>query len=143
MAFYAGTAYAITTYRIFDAYQILKLGANKLILAISVSAVAYGVLHMGQNFSTQAFAFLPAIVVALVFAAVLRGWLDRKLQFFPQATEVRQAAFAAARRETRVEGLEVAFANVLKAGRIRIMLSFCRTRRGRSAAGNLNWLMTV
>jgi len=114
LMFYAGTAYAITTYRIFDAYQILRLGANKLILGVLVTSVAYGVYVGTRLFLPEALAFLPTIVVALLFAAVLRTWLDRRLQFFPHAADVRQAAFAAARRESRVDGLEGAFVNVLR-----------------------------
>jgi len=114
LVFYAGTAYAVTTYRIFDAQQILRLGANKLVLGVVVTAVAYGIYSGAHLFMPEAVAFLPTIVAALLCAALLRSWLDRKLQFFPQALEVRQAAFAAARRESRVDGLEAAFVNVLK-----------------------------
>ena len=112
--FYAGTAYAITTYRIFDAYQILRVALNKTILVALVAAVAFGAYLIASVVFPSPVAFLAMISAALISAGVTQRWLDHRFQFFPQATAVRQAAFAAARRESRVEALEAAFVNILK-----------------------------
>ncbi len=114
LIFYAGTGYTITTYKIFDAYQLLKLGANKVALGIGVTFVSFGIFSLARLTMPDVLAFFPTIISALLVAAFLRNWLDRKLQYYPHSADLRQAAFAAARRETRVEGLEVAFVNILK-----------------------------
>ncbi len=114
LGFYGSTAFAITSYRIFDAGQILRVGLNKLTLVISVTAIGYGVFAMVKYFLPEPVAFLPTIVAVLAFASALSNWLDRKFHFFPQAVAVRQAAFAVARRESRAEKLEAAFIALLK-----------------------------
>jgi signal transduction histidine kinase len=52
--------------------------------------------------------------VALWIAAVVNTWLDKILRFYPQAMVARQAAFAAAQRESRLDNLESAFNAVLR-----------------------------
>jgi signal transduction histidine kinase len=44
----------------------------------------------------------------------LNNWLDRKFQFVSQAVKARQAAFATAQKETRLEDLESSFRALLK-----------------------------
>ncbi len=114
MFFYTATVAAITTYRIFDARQLLLVGLQKFALVTLVAAGAY-VAFLGFGF------ILPSVIAiflttafALWAAAVLSGWLDRLLQFYPEAKIARQAAFTAAQRESRVENLEKAFFAVLK-----------------------------
>jgi signal transduction histidine kinase len=116
IAFYAATVVAITTRRIFDARQILLVGLQKFTLVAIVAAAAY---VLDAMFGTLLllpgpFAIFATTAIALWFAASLNGWLDRMFQFYSQATAARSAAFAAARRETRVEDLERAFLAVLK-----------------------------
>ncbi|MES2694546.1 MAG: hypothetical protein V4773_13805, partial [Verrucomicrobiota bacterium] len=112
--FYAGTSYAITTHRIFDARQLVVLVAEKAILVVCVSGVAYVVYRGCGLILSETPAFLCATLVGLWFASFLGEWLDRTLKFFPQGLAARQAAFAAAQRERRVEDLERAYSALLK-----------------------------
>ncbi|MEO6874723.1 MAG: ATP-binding protein [Opitutaceae bacterium] len=114
LLFYAGTAYAITTHRILDARQILLFGAQKLILVIAIAAVAYFLDWGLRTVLPEPFGFLATTALALWLAVTLNGWLDRWFHFYPQATAARQAAFAAAQRETHGDKLELAFVEVLK-----------------------------
>ncbi len=114
LVYYAATTFAITTHRIFDARQLLVVGLEKIIL-VSVIAGAAWLLHSSTvAWMPQGLALLVTTAGCLWLAAFLNGWLDRWLRFYPQATNARQAAFLAARRETRIEDLEKAFINVLK-----------------------------
>jgi signal transduction histidine kinase len=114
LMFYVGTAFAITTYRIFDARQILLVGLEKLALVCSVAGAAYLLDKLFGYLLAEPFALLATTMVALWFAAALNEWLDRIFQFYPQATAARQAAFAAARQELRIDKLEASFLGVLK-----------------------------
>jgi len=114
LVFYAGTVTAITTHRIFDARQIL-LVAIKIFLLVSVTAtVAYTIYWLARSLLPNPLDLLATTAIALWLASSLNGWLDRVFHFYPQATAARQAAFTAARSETRVEKLENAFLQVLK-----------------------------
>lgn len=114
LVFYAGTAYVITSHRIFDARQILLVGVEKITLVVAVAAVAYALDKGFAWFLSEPLALLATTVLALLFAAALNAWLDGVFMFYPQATTARQAIFEAARRETRVEKLEESFVSVLK-----------------------------
>jgi signal transduction histidine kinase len=114
LVFYVVTAYAITTHRIFDARQLMRIGLRRIVLVVVVGGVAY-VAKLGfELFLPASFAWLATTAVALWLAALLSGWLDLLLHYYPQAMAVRQAAFDVARRETGVENLETAFRSVLK-----------------------------
>ncbi len=114
LAFYTATVIAITTHRIFDARQIIKVGLQKLTLITMVAAMAYVADLLFQMILPEPFAFVATTALALWFAALLNGWLNRVFQFYPQDSAVRQAAYAVARREVKVESLEQAFLTVLK-----------------------------
>jgi signal transduction histidine kinase len=114
LTFYAGTAYAITTYRIFDAYQILRLCLNRFILGAAVIGVASGAFLLLLQFMPPVTALLPTLAIALVCSGMLKGWLDRRFEFYPQDTAARQAAYAVAQNETRVENLEAAYLDILR-----------------------------
>jgi signal transduction histidine kinase len=114
LLFYAGTAYIITTHRIFDARQIILVAIQKIALVGLVSGVAYSLdLFLGLMLPPS-IAFVATTILALWFAVTLNGWLNSFFQFYPQATAARQAAFAVARRESRLENLEAAFVGILK-----------------------------
>lgn len=114
LLFYAGTVVAITTNRVFDARQILLVGVQKFLLIGLVAGMAYGTDALVKLFFPEPFAFLITTILALWFASALNVWLNSFFQFYPQATTARQAAFAIARREARLENLEPAFLNILK-----------------------------
>lgn len=114
IVFYAVTAFAITTHRIFDARQIMRIGLQRLTLVGLVTALAYWLDRGLMLFLPQTAALVATTAACLWVAATLNGWLDRIFQFYPQATAARQAAFATAQRETRVDKLEIAFNALLK-----------------------------
>jgi signal transduction histidine kinase len=114
LVFYTGTGFAIATNRIFDANQILRIVLNRVILALVVAGVAYGTFFSLSPFFPASAAMLPSIVLALLSAAVIRSRLDRWFQFYPQDTAARQAAYAVAQNETRVENLEAAYLDILR-----------------------------
>ncbi|MEO7701626.1 MAG: ATP-binding protein [Opitutus sp.] len=114
LVFYSLTAFAITTHRIFDARQILLIALEKFFLIITVALAAYALdLGLGSVLP-EPFGFLATTAISLWLAVTLNGWLNRIFQFYPEATAARQAAFAVARRETRVDSLEKAFSDILK-----------------------------
>jgi signal transduction histidine kinase len=114
LIFYAGTAYAITSNRIFDARQIILVGIEKLtlvLIAIGVALLASGIA--GAIFSGTSTLVISTVVVVIV-ASWLNNWLDQKFQFIPQSGTARQQAFATAQRETRLETLESSYLSLLK-----------------------------
>jgi signal transduction histidine kinase len=114
LVFYGGTAFAITTYRVFDARQILLLAVEKVALIVAVSAITY-ILDLGfKSLLAEPFDFVVTIAAALWIAAALNRWLNRLFHFYPEATVARQAAFAVARRETGIASLEASFLDILK-----------------------------
>lgn len=113
LLFYTGTVIAITTSRVFNARQILIVGLQNLILVTAVAAVAYGLDRILSEVLVGPVAWLFTIGVALWFASLLKDWLDRVFEFYPQGKAVRQAAFSAAQRERKVEDLEKAFISIL------------------------------
>lgn len=114
LIFYAGTAYAITSHRIFNARQILLVGIEKITLAVLAGVGAYTINRALSMIMTETSSLLFTTAVVVTGAGWLSGWLDRKFQFVPQAGAARQAAFATAQRETRLENLETSFKQLLK-----------------------------
>jgi signal transduction histidine kinase len=114
LVFYAATSFAITTYRIFNARQLVLLGIEKAILVAAVASAAY-VLDSGLNVVLpEPLAFFVTTALSLWLAVTVNNWLDHAFRFYPQAISARQAAFVAAQRETRGERLEAAFEEILK-----------------------------
>ena len=113
LLFYTGTVVAITTSRVFNARQILIVGLQNLILVTVVAAAAYGLERLLSVVVVGPVAWVLTIGAALWLATLLKEWLDRFFEFYPQGKAVRQAAFAAAQRERKVEDLEKAFITVL------------------------------
>lgn len=114
IGFYIGTTIAITTHRIFNARQLVVVGAQKMALVTFVAGGAYLADAGFGLVLPEAISLFATTAIALWFASVLNGWLDRMWQFYPQATAARQAAFTVAQRETRMENLEKAFLSVLR-----------------------------
>jgi signal transduction histidine kinase len=114
LVFYAGTAVAITTSRIFDARQIFLVISEKSILIAIIAAAGYALDWGFDKFLPPAFAFLATVAISIWLVVMVGERLDRVFQFYPQATAARQAAYAVARREIGAEGLEQAFLSILK-----------------------------
>jgi signal transduction histidine kinase len=114
LLFYGGTAYAITSHRIFDARQLLLVGAEKLTLIIVTTIVAYSVSRLFSMVMSETSTLLVTTALVVIAAGSLSTWLDQKFQFVPAAATARQAAFATAQRETKVEKLESSFRDLLR-----------------------------
>ncbi|HWA11342.1 MAG TPA: ATP-binding protein [Opitutaceae bacterium] len=116
LVFFGGTAFAITTSRVFDARQLILVTLERMILVVGVAGVAYALdWGLGNLLSlSPILALVATTALALWFAVAFNGWLDRIFQFYPQATAARQAAYAVARREVKVDSLEQSFLSVLK-----------------------------
>jgi hypothetical protein len=103
LVYYAATSFAITTYRIFNARQLLLVGVEKVLLVGPLWLPAPDLLDIGLKlFLPEPFAFLVTTGLSLWFAVSLNSWLDAVFRFYPQATSARQACFAAAQRRQRV-----------------------------------------
>jgi signal transduction histidine kinase len=114
LVFFVGTAYAITTHRIFDARYILQIGIRQIALLLIVAAVAYGVDRVFDLLVPESIAFVLTTAFILWSGATLNAWLSRRLQFYPQAAQARAAAFEISRRAVRSEELEREFLPILK-----------------------------
>ena len=114
LIYYAGTSFAITTRRIFDARQLMLIGVGKLLLVVIVALVSFILFSAIENFVPSNAAFLLTTALALWIASIVNRRVDRVLHFFPEATAARHEAFSVAQRESRVENLESAFCSVLK-----------------------------
>lgn len=115
LCFFVAIAYAITTHRIFNARQIFLVGMQKFSLVGLIAGAAYGMDWSFRFLQIPPFlGFIITLTASLCLAAALNGWLNSVFQFYPQATAARQAAFAVARRESRLENLESAFLGILK-----------------------------
>lgn len=114
LLYYAGTAYAITTHKVFDARQLLLIVFGKAALVGGVAGVAFGVLSVVTRAMPDAVGVLVTTAIGLGIATYGSKWLDQRLEFFPEATSARLAALSAAQRETRVGNLEAAFCTILK-----------------------------
>jgi signal transduction histidine kinase len=113
LLFYAGTAYAITSHRIFDARQIILLVTEKVALVSAAGSAAYAGSWILALNPSDPLTFLFTTLIALTTAGLLHRWLGRQFRFLPKGDEARQAAFAAAQRETRTDKLENAFRSLL------------------------------
>lgn len=115
IALYATMVVAITTHRIFDARQLILFCVRKLALISLFAGILYAVLVAFEYVLPEMMAFLVATGVALGFS----GWINRRFpesmfSSYPRDITARQAAYAAARRETRPESLEKIFQGILK-----------------------------
>jgi len=114
LVFDAGTAYAITTHRIFEAGQIARILVRWMIV-VAVGALLGGLTFFALDASLASpVAFLVAIAVVLTCDRYIGSWLDQRFDFFPQATAARRAAFEASTHEVRLGPLERRFAEILK-----------------------------
>lgn len=114
LLFMGGTAYTITTHRLFDVGQILRLLVHRAVLVLLCSAEAFGVFWMAEKVAPRPVAFVVAIGVLTIFFGPVRRWLDRHFGYYQQESIARNAAFDVARKEVRLEHLQEEFRNILK-----------------------------
>lgn len=114
IVFYGGTAYAITSHRIFDARQIVLVGFEKVFLLFLTGGVAYS-LHLVLEVELGSFmTFVVTAAVVLISYGLMHGWLNEKLELLPRGGAARKAAYALAQRGTRAERLKEEFQGLLK-----------------------------
>jgi signal transduction histidine kinase len=114
VAFYAATVIAITTHRLFDARQLLILGLQKFFLVATIAAEVWAVGDLLGMVVPRLLALFAAVGLALWTASALSGWMNRRVQFYPEAARAREAAFEDARTELHSDRLGAAFIALLK-----------------------------
>lgn len=114
LLFYAGTAYAITSHRLFDARQLFLLGARRLIIIILAVLLTLIISRSIGEILSEEMMVIVAVIIALLIGSLVGGWLDKKFNFLAKGEMARQATLAAAQRETRVENLAIVFRELLK-----------------------------
>ncbi len=118
LLFYAGTAWAMTATKLFDARHLLRFSIQHILLVLSTSAVFFGLDWLLRNSLPdlpELIAFVSTMGLTLWFAAEINPLLQSVLDLNPKGSrDARKAAFDAARRETRFDRLENAFITVLK-----------------------------
>lgn len=114
LIFYAGTAYAITSNRLFDARQILLVGLEKVTLVASAIIAAYFISEIVSMMLSEAATLMTTTAIVVLAAGRFNSWLDRKFQFVSHADAARKEAFAIAQRETRIDALEQSYTRFLK-----------------------------
>jgi signal transduction histidine kinase len=115
IAFYATMVVAITTYRIFDARQLILYCARKLVVIALFGGVFYLVFVALRFALPEPLAFFVATGVALGIS----GWLNRRFpesmfSSYPRDIIARKAAYEAARRGARPDALEETFRGILR-----------------------------
>jgi signal transduction histidine kinase len=114
LVFYAGTAFSITSNRLFDARQILLVGAEKIALIGASALISFFVTSFFVTILSTNTTLVITTAVVVLFSGKASAWLDRKFQFVSHAGTARREAFATAQRERRAEALESSFIQLLK-----------------------------
>ena len=114
LLFFAVTAVAITSARVFDARHLFLIGLVRLLLVVLVAGVGFGVDVLFVLFVPSAVAWIATAAVALWFAAECEKLINNVLLVYPEAANARAKAYEVATREVRSEVLEDAFVRILK-----------------------------
>lgn len=114
LAFAGATTFAITTYRVFDAGQILRMVVTSALPVVLALLAAGGAAVASERFGGGRSWLFAAVVVALLVAGFSHRWLARVFELYPEDTASRRAALEAARSEVRLENLERRFGDVLR-----------------------------
>lgn len=115
LAFYFGTAWLITTTKLFDARHVLRFGLQRLLLILAAAAMLAAAERVLVLYMPPVFAFVLATGLAIWATAEINPWLQGMLLLNTKGTgDARRATFEAARHESRFERLEEAFVTVLK-----------------------------
>lgn len=113
--FYAGTAWAMTTTRVFDARHLLLITVERVLLVGIVMVAGWAVHQLFLEILPDPLAYAITVGLALWFASVLNPWLQVALTLDAKSSrDVRKATFDVARKESRLERLEQAFTTLLK-----------------------------
>lgn len=114
LVFYAGTAVAITTRRLFDAGQLLRIILSRTILLLAIGASGYEVFDLCSGHMRPGLAVLPAVGVAVAVFSAVRGVLDHAFNLYGQARVARATLFQLDKEEDRIEKLEPKFLEIIR-----------------------------
>lgn len=114
LLYYAGTAIAITTHRVFDARQLFLIGLSGVLLVVSVSVFGFAIFYILERLVPNWLAILGTAAAALWLSTIITRRLDAVFALYPEATAARQAVLSVARRESRVDNLVVGMESVLR-----------------------------
>lgn len=114
MGFYATTAFAITTSRVFDARQLMLIVIQRLAVVVIVTLVVVLIdAIVGGIMETPIW-----IAVTVAIGLWVAGFAGRSMfggfRHYPEADRARHAAFAAAQNGRKIDVLESEFREVLK-----------------------------
>lgn len=114
LSFFASTAVAITTYRLFDAGQLLRIILSWLILSLAVLGIAYVVFTGCLIYIRPQAALAPAVIAAVATFSLVRGLLERAFNIYGQARVARAALFQLDKDEARIDNLEPKFLEIIR-----------------------------
>ncbi len=116
IAFYSGTAWIMTTTKLFDARQVLRVLSQQLAV---VAVVAFAGWWIFQGLVIMVPAPLAAFLSVAIALPISEFFAGRLKQFFnlhiTADRRARRAAYEASRKAVRVDLLEESFAEVLRA----------------------------
>lgn len=116
IAFYSGTAWMMTTTKLFDARQVLRALSKQLAVVVIVAIFGWFLFHVLIVVFPAVVAVFLSVAVALPFADVVSRRLKQFLNLHLSADRsARRAAYEASRKAVRVDLLEDSFAEVLRA----------------------------
>lgn len=114
LVFYTATVIVMTTSRVFDARQIVRVAVSWVILIASIAAFSHYVFRYFRGLASEFLALFIATSLSIVFFSWLRLVLIRLFEFYPEAEAARQAAFAAAQKESRIDRLDQSFLSIIR-----------------------------
>jgi signal transduction histidine kinase len=136
LVFYTTTVVVMTTSRVFDARQIVRVAGSWITLVASIAVFSHYIFRVLQTLVSEFFALFFTTVLAIAFFSWLRLLLIRLFEFYPEAEAARQAAFVAAQRESRVDKLEQSFASIIRGwGKSEVAILLHGTKGMLSGAG--------
>ena len=116
IAFYGGTAWMMTTTKLFDARQVLRAFGKQLAVVVIVAVFGWFIFYGLVTVLPAAIAVFLSVAITLPFADVVSRRLKQFLNLHLSADRsARRAAYEASRKAVRVDLLEDSFAEVLRA----------------------------
>jgi signal transduction histidine kinase len=114
LVFYTATVVVMTTSRVFDARQIVRVAGSWIALIAAIAAFSHFIFRALSSVASEFVSLFASTALSIVFFSWFRVLLIRLLEFYPEAEAARQAAFAAAQRESRVDRLEQSFVSIIR-----------------------------
>lgn len=116
IAFYSGTAWMMTTTKLFDARQVLRVLSRQLAVVVVVSVVGWWLFKALVFVMPDALALVLCVATGLPLAELVSNQLKNLFNLHVTADRsARRAAYEASRKAVRVDLLEESFAEVLRA----------------------------